>query len=927
MTLPLRARAVIAVVVTAAGALVGVLAARYAEAGFGRMGTVAVLTGLVLAAWTWPLVVYRRQASEAVHADEGLLLVALLLLPPLGVLSVLGVAAAVGQLVHRRPLVKAVFNWASVMVATCVAVLVSRALGLPDSGRLSAQDLATAVVAVGAFFVLSAVIVASIMAATSSARLRVAVLDGAELRVLVFAVGCVVAAPVALAARVAPWAVTLLIPLYLAGRWVLAGRFDARHDRDRLLGLFDATLTVHRPLAEADVRAELTRVAGELLRCPQVRLSPDQARYAELSSRLDVEGTTEWLALAGRQHSEPYDAADQRLLDTLAVIGRSALSHAGMFARAQRQSEELAAIMGGLAEGVVAFDAQGWPTYVNAAGAALLATSADVLVSRPTSGPLPDAARDSLVAVVGRCLRSVTSVADEAAIFLRFDGATFPASYTCAPIVEQHEAVGAVLVFRDVSERIAGERQLAHNAFHDQLTALPNRRLFLDRLDQALRRGERSGSTHAVLLVDVDRFKVLNDNLGQHAGDEILQEIARRIALVAGPSDTLARFGGDEFTLLVEDVPGVEAAQRLAARVRQELSFPVRLVEDREVREVVVTVSIGIAITDGQPTADDVLHDADVAMSQAKATGVGGVHCYDAAAMRVRSVHRFDLEADLRAAIAADQLEVYYQPKLDLVRGTLRDVEALVRWPDLKQGLRMPADFIPVAEESGLILPLGRFVLLESARQAQRWDRSGIHVNVAVNLSPRQFQDPGLLRQVESALRLSNLPPEQLCLEVTESLAMQDLDLTVRTLSELKGLGVELAIDDFGTGHSSLNYLKRFPVDEVKIDRSFIRDIEHSKVDAAIVAAIVGLANALGIRTVVEGIEDEAQLELVRELGCSLAQGYFVCVPKPAAQVTSLLLARNQIPQPRKATVPVTIDLTQIGPSCPTSVADEAQTC
>ncbi|MDX6215935.1 MAG: hypothetical protein QOG99_1519, partial [Frankiales bacterium] len=721
-------------------------------------------------------------------------------------------------------------------------------------------------------------------------------------------VGCVVAAPVGLAARAAPWAVALLLPLYLGGRWVLAGRFDARHDRDRLLGLFDATLTVHRPLAAADVRAELTTVAGQLLRCPQVRLSPEQPDHAELSSRLDVDGTTEWLALAGRQHSEPYDAADQRLLDALAAVGGSALSHAGMYARAQRQRDELTAIMGGLAEGVVAFDADGWPIYVNAAGASLLATSADVLVRKDSRDPMTDTARDSLVAVVGRCLRSKTAGADEAAIFLRFDGATFPASYTCAPILDGDEAVGAVLVFRDVSERIAAERQLAHNGFHDELTGLPNRRLFLDRLDQALRRGERSGSTHAVLLADVDRFKVLNDNLGQQAGDELLREIARRIAVVAGPSDTLARFGGDEFTLLVEDVHGVGTAQRLAARILNEVSAPVRLSGGRE---VVATVSIGIATTDGRPTADDVLHDADVAMSQAKAAGVGGVHCYDAAAMRARSVHRFDLEADLRAAIAHDALEVYYQPKIDLQRGTMRDVEALIRWPDPKQGLRMPGEFIPIAEESGLILPLGRFVLIQAAQQSHLWEQSGVQVSVAVNLSARQFQDPGLLRQIAAALRVSELPPQRLCLEITESLAMQDLELTVRTLGELKGLGVELAIDDFGTGHSSLSYLKRFPVDEVKIDRSFVGDLDHSQVDRAIVAAIVGLANALGMRTVVEGVEDAAQLERVRELGCTLAQGFHVSVPKPADQVTQLLLARENIPQPRDGNQPVTIDLTQ----------------
>jgi diguanylate cyclase (GGDEF)-like protein/PAS domain S-box-containing protein len=897
VSLPRRAQAVIAAVLAAAAALIAVLTSAYWNEGFGRPADLVVLTGLVVAAWAWPLIVYRGSASEVVHADEGLLLIALLLLPPLGVMTVLAVAVAVGQLVRRQVLLKAAFNWAEVIVAAAAAVLVVRLAGVTSHGSLSVTDLLIAAAGVASFFVISVFVIAAIQATTTTTSFRAAVLDGSDLQLLVMAVSCVVAAPLAIAGRAAEWAIVLLPPLYFGVRWVLAGRFDARHDRDRLLGLFDATLTVHRPISGSDVRAELTHVASELLRSPDTQLTEVEPAEDELSSRLDVEGTTEWLVLKGRPHSEPLHDADRRLLDALTAVGRSALSHAAMYARVQRQSDELNAIMGGLAEGVVAFDAEAQPVFVNAAGATLLATDPNTLV-----GDSPESAKDSLVAIVGRCLRAKSSLSDEAAILLRFDGTTFPASYTCAPILEDDEAVGAVLVFRDVSERVAAERQLSHNAFHDHLTGLPNRRLFLDRLDQALLRGQRSGTTHAVLLADIDRFKVLNDNLGQQAGDEILQEIARRIAVVARPSDTIARFGGDEFTVLVEDIQGVGTAQRLAARISYELTQPVQLSEGRQ---VVVTMSIGIALTEGQPSADDVLHDADVAMSQAKAAGVGAVHCYDSAAMLTRSAHRFDLEADLRTAIANDQMEVYYQPKIDLQQGTMPAVEALIRWPDPQVGLRMPGEFIPVAEESGLILPLGRFVLTEAARQAHVWQAAGIDTSVAVNLSARQFQDHGLIQQIESALRISQLPPYRLCLEITESLAMQDLELTVRTLRQLKSLGVELSIDDFGTGHSSLSYLKRFPVDEVKIDRSFVRDLDSSAVDRAIVAAIVGLADALGMRTVVEGIEDVAQLERVRELGCTLAQGYLVSMPLPAKQVTETLVGR--IPSPRK-----TIDLTTV---------------
>ena len=896
MSLPPRARAVLASTTVLATALVSGLLGRYVDTGVGSLGTLALLTALVAASWSWPLLVYRKQSSDAVHADEGLLLIALLVLPPAGVLTAVGVAAAVGQLVHRRGLAKAVFNWAQVMVAASCAVLVSRAVGIDTSGSASLHDLLAAFSGVVAFFVASTLLIGAIVTAASPATWRDALLDDGGLGPLVLVVGCVIAAPVALAARATSWAILLLPALYAGVRWALAGRFEARHDRDRVVGLFDATLAVHKPLATSEVRTALIEAAADLLRSPDVELTTQPPENAELTTRLDVAGASQWLTMSGRQHSEPFDAADRRLADALSAVGQSALSHAEMYARAQRQSDELAAIMSSLAEGVIAFDADGQPTFVNPAGESILGASTATLTAPqlpPVDGlargdeALVHSARESLMAIVRRSLRSLSTVSDESAIFLRFDGTTFPVSFTCAPILEGGVATGAVLVFRDVSERIATERELAHSAFHDQLTGLPNRRLFLDRLDQALRRAHRDGTTHAVLLADVDRFKVLNDNLGQQAGDELLQEIARRIGAVARPTDTIARFGGDEFTVLVEDVQGLAAAQRLAARILNELAVPVVLTEGRE---VVVSASIGIATSEGEATADDVLHDADVAMAQAKAAGTGSVHTYDPSAMHARSVHRFDLEADLRAAIANDELEVYYQPLIDLTDGTMHDVEALIRWPDPKQGMRMPGEFIPVAEESGLILPLGRFVLTQAALQAHLWEESGVKIGVAVNLSARQFQDPGLIQQISTALRLSKLPPDQLCLEITESLAMQDLELTVRTLHQLKGLGVLLAIDDFGTGHSSLNYLKRVPVDEVKIDRSFVRDLAKSKVDAAIVAAIVGLADALGIRTVVEGIEEQEQLDRVRELGCSLAQGYHVSRPQPAAMMTEMLV-------------------------------------
>ena len=909
MQLPLHARLVVAAVVAAAAGVITTVAVRYGGAGFGRPGILLLLAAVTLAAWTWPLIVYRGNASEAVHADEGLLFLALVLLPPLGVLTTIAVAAAAGQVKHGRAWLKVLFNCAEVVAAAGAAVLVTQSLGIHISGRARGTDLAIALAGAGTFFVLSAVMTAGIIAATSTATMRAALFDGAELRLLVCGAGCFVAAPVAIATRSDAWAVAMLPPLYVAVRWVVAGRFDARHDRDRLLGLFDATLAVHRPLVAADIRAELARVASELLRSPEVQLSPARPTEAELTSPVAVGDTTEWLALSGRPRSEPFDRADGQLLDALAVVGKSALSHAEMYARVQRQSEELAAIMGSLAEGVIAFNVDGEAVYVNPTGETLLGASAAVITGQESLDPsaetdtgwvadsplsafrLMASVRDSLAAIALRCLQTTMTIRDESTVFARFDAATFPASYTCAPIMDGADLVGAVLVFRDITERVEAEEQLAHHAFHDQLTGLPNRRLFLDRLHQALLRRQRTGKPCAVLFADIDRFRAINDNLGHEAGDELLQEVARRISAAARDTDTVARFGADEFVVLIEEIRGIQVAQQMAMKLVDKVSAPMRLSEGRE---VVATISIGIATSEGQATADDIIYNGDLAMSQAKAGGIGGIQCYDPAAMRSRSAARFDLEADLRAAIAGNKMTVHYQPLIDLNDGSIRDVEALIRWPNPRHGLRMPSEFIPIAEESGLILPLGNFVLAEAARQAHLWAESGASINVAVNLSARQFQDEALLDRIQTALQVSQLPPQQLCLEITETLAMQDLELTIRTLAQLKEIGVDLAIDDFGTGHSSLNYLKRFPVDEVKIDQSFVRDLKHSQVDGAIVAAIVGLAEALGIRTVVEGIEDEAQLSRVRELGCGFAQGYLVSAPRPADQLTSLLLPRQR---------------------------------
>jgi diguanylate cyclase (GGDEF)-like protein len=447
---------------------------------------------------------------------------------------------------------------------------------------------------------------------------------------------------------------------------------------------------------------------------------------------------------------------------------------------------------------------------------------------------------------------------------------------------------GAVITFRDITERKAFEDELHHHACYDDLTGLANRRLLVDRLDQALQRSTLDSQTHALIFVDVDRFKSINDSLGHVTGDEFLVAIAGRMKSVVRAGDLIARFGGDEFVMLLEDVAGedeaVSAAQRICAAVKRPLELSGGY-------EMVATVSVGIAMTEPGKTTDDVLRDADVAMYEAKARGGGGVYrVFDQVSMGTRSAERLQIEADLRKGLERGELDVHYQPFYSLDGKHIVGAEALVRWRHPVNGLISPMSFIPIAEESGLILPIGRFVLEHACRQMRSVrDRLGVELPVSVNLSPRQFQESGLLSQVTAALDASGLPPASLMFEITESMVMDDLAGARDIMKKLCGLGVRLAIDDFGTGHSSLAYLKQFPVHEVKVDRAFVRGVAESGVDLAIVRAVIEIANAIGISAVAEGVETLAQVTGLQMLGCHIAQGYFFSHPLPTSEFDELL--------------------------------------
>ncbi|HWL35767.1 MAG TPA: EAL domain-containing protein [Frankiaceae bacterium] len=447
---------------------------------------------------------------------------------------------------------------------------------------------------------------------------------------------------------------------------------------------------------------------------------------------------------------------------------------------------------------------------------------------------------------------------------------------------------------RDLSERVDYQTRLAHEVLHDRLTGLPNRVLFVDRLTQSLARTARRESLVAVLFVDIDRFKLVNDSLGHDAGDRLLLEVSGRLQGVLRQGDTAARFGGDEFTLLCEEVVDDAQATAIAQRVLSVLSVPFVL----DGSPVHVTASVGIAVSDGSdPRPEDMLRDADAALHRAKELGKARYELFDER-LRASAVARFQTESALHEAIDTGQLRVYYQPEVCLRTGRVVGAEALVRWLHPENGLVQPDAFVPLAEESGLIGRIGGWVLREACWQAARWRGSrddGEPFVVWVNLSPRQLAED-IVGVVEAALVETGVDPRHIGLEVTESALLGDAEAAIGTLQALRALGVRIVIDDFGTGYSSLAYLRRLPVDGVKIDRSFVAGLGTSPEDSAIVRAVVGMASALGLDTIAEGVESRAQLDELTELGCAFAQGFYFARPEPRQSIDALIAQRPEWP-------------------------------
>ena len=521
---------------------------------------------------------------------------------------------------------------------------------------------------------------------------------------------------------------------------------------------------------------------------------------------------------------------------------------------------------------VSVIDDMGFLRFVSDSVERVLGHRADALVGSALLDGVHEADRPKLAAALTQLAgRPGTEMVVAFRLRHRDRGWRFTES-TMRNLLDDPAVRGIVLNTRDVSEHRALEDELTHQAFHDPITGLPNRALFLDRTDRALQRAALVGGETWALCLNVDGFKYVNDTFGHAVGDELLVAVSERVARCVRPADTVARFGADEFGVLVED-GDVEVVETVAARILAALESPFPVADVR----LTLAMSIGLASSGGQlHGSGELVRNADVAMSMAKSRGGGRFALFDDS-MHEAVLARVEMEVDLRLAVDRQQLFLEYQPVVDLVTGQTVGAEALLRWRHPTRGVVPPLEFVPLAEETGLIVEIGRWVLAEACREARHWvDRhadAGPLV-VAVNLSTRQFERPGLVEEVAHALEASGLPPHLLSLEITESLLMGDLEAARAVLLELKALGVSVAIDDFGTGYSSLAYLRRLPIDTIKVDRSFVEGLGKGPEDSALARAVVKLARSLRLRTIAEGVEEPIQLEELRAMGCNCAQGY-----------------------------------------------------
>lgn len=555
------------------------------------------------------------------------------------------------------------------------------------------------------------------------------------------------------------------------------------------------------------------------------------------------------------------------------------------------ETERAQVTLNSIGDGVICTDASGNATYLNIVAEKLTGwpwreamgkPATEILRLLDAKSRLPIADPMEIAVKEDRSVQLPSDV-----LLLRRDGSDIPIEDTVTPIHDREGRVsGAVIVFRDVTASRAMVQAMTHSATHDALTGLPNRILLEDRIGQAIAMASRRMTRLAVMFVDLDGFKFVNDSLGHSTGDKLLRSVAQRLGTCTRNSDTVSRQGGDEFVILITEVKKVEHLAATARRILKTVA-EVHAIDGYNLR---TTASIGVSVyPDDGVVAETLIRNADTAMYQAKESGRQGVSFFKSA-MNRRVVERQSIGESLRHSLEKGELALHYQPKVDLATGQISGAEALLRWTHPTRGPIPPSQFIPVAEESGLILAIGSWVLGEACRQARAWQDAGFPaITIAANVSAVEFADESFLKGVLAALRETNLDPTRLELELTESVLMKRAGSAAAILRKLRDNGVRVAIDDFGTGYSSLSYLQKFPVNALKLDRSFVGQIGADHGDAPIVTAVIRMAHSLKLRVIAEGVETLAQLTFLRDQHCDEAQGYYFCHPLPAPEFGALL--------------------------------------